>query len=87
MKLTITSVLNVCLTLFYCDLGVSGLSSTNISLPWANRKNFGNDAKLHYFSKIGMDRLIRLYNIYKIDFEMFDYDVQPYMDLFKESSP
>lgn len=63
--------------------GVSGISATNISLPWANRKNFGKDQTLHYFSKIGLDRLNLLYNIYKIDFEMFDYDVQPYFDLYK----
>ena len=63
--------------------GVSGLSTTNMTLPWANRKNTGLDVSLEYFSRIGLDRLIRLYQIYKVDFLMFDYEVQPYTDIYK----
>ena len=62
----------------------SGLASTNISLPWANRRGSGEQGSLDYFRKLDLDRTQRLYAIYRLDFEMFGYSVQPYFDIFKK---
>ena len=48
-----------------------------------NNNNAGNSSQeplsLKYFRLIGEDRIKKLYNIYKIDFEMFGYSVQQYL--------
>lgn len=31
-----------------------------------------------FFSEITMDQLMKLYSVYRIDFDMFDFDVSPY---------
>ena len=62
----------------------SGLASTNISLPWANRRGSGEQGSLDYFRQLDLDRTQRLYAIYRLDFEMFGYSVQPYFDIFKK---
>ena len=64
------------------------------SFPWTNKKshavgnsnnnnNAGNSSQeplsLKYFRLIGGNRIKKLYNIYKIDFEMFGYSVQQYL--------
>ena len=62
----------------------SGLASTNISLPWANRRGSGEQGSLDYFRKLDLDRTQRLFAIYRLDFEMFGYSVQPYLDIFEK---
>ena len=63
------------------------------SFPWTNKKSHaavnsnnnkaGNSSQeplsLKYFRLIGGNRIKKLYNIYKIDFEMFGYSVQQYL--------
>jgi len=65
----------------------SGLAATNISLPWTNRRNSGEGISLKYFRTLTSDQVRGLYRIYKLDFEMFGYQVEPYLDLFSKSRP
>jgi Sulfotransferase family len=62
---------------------VSGLSQTNLTLPWTNRHNNSEPVALRYFAQLDLPTVQQLFQIYRIDFEMFGYDVQPYLDLFK----
>ena len=47
--------------------------------PWANKKSSVDDVSLQYFKQIDANSILKLYNIYKIDFEMFDYDANDYV--------
>ena len=54
------------------------------SFPWTNKKNHLTDTSqeplsVKYFRQIDRDSIRKLYNIYKIDFEMFGYSVQDYL--------
>lgn len=54
------------------------------SFPWTNKKNNRPESSLEplslkYFRQIDQDSVQKLYNIYKIDFEMFGYSVQDYL--------
>ena len=54
------------------------------SFPWTNKKNHLTDTgqeplSVKYFRQIDRDSIQKLYNIYKIDFEMFGYSVQDYL--------
>ena len=54
------------------------------SFPWTNKKNHHTDTSqeplsVKYFRQIDRDSIQQLYNIYKIDFEMFGYSVQDYL--------
>lgn len=60
----------------------SGLSSFNISLPWSNKKRPREDVTSEYIKQLSLTQLRRLYEIYKPDFEMFDYSIEPYLRLF-----
>lgn len=60
----------------------TGLASTNISLPWANKRSSGQQDSLRYFRQVDLARTRGLYHIYRLDFEMFGYDVEPYFQLF-----
>ena len=60
----------------------SGLSNFNISLPWANKKRSKEDVTLDYIKQLSLTQVERLYEIYKPDFEMFDYKIDPYLRLF-----
>jgi len=62
----------------------SGLATTNISLPWANKRSGGEKDTLDYFRKLDLDRLERLYHIYRLDFLMFGYSPQAYFRLFDQ---
>ena len=62
----------------------SGLASTNISLPWANRRAQGQQDSINYFRQLDLARTRRLYEIYRPDFEMFGYSVAPYLAIFQE---
>ena len=46
--------------------------------PWTNKKSLVDDISLQYFKQIYAKSILALYNIYKIDFEMFDYYVSDY---------
>jgi len=65
----------------------SGLAATNMSLPWTNRRNSGDKVSLQYFSNLTVIQVLGLYRIYKLDFEMFSYRVEPYFALFSDSAP
>jgi len=63
---------------------VTGLSTTNVTLTWTRRRsNSSSQIALDYFSQLNKHSVKQLYQIYKIDFEMFEYSVQPYFDLFE----
>lgn len=62
---------------------VSGLSSTNLTIPWTNRRNGSSDTALQYFTQLDENIVTSLIEIYRPDFEMFGYEFQPYLDLFK----
>ena len=63
---------------------VTGLSTTNVTLTWTRRRsNSSSQIALDYFSQLDKHSVKQLYKIYKIDFEMFEYSVQPYFDLFE----
>ena len=66
-------------------LDVSGLSSTNLTIPWTNRRrtNSSSELALDYFRQLDQATVARLVDIYRIDFEMFGYDYQPYLNLLK----
>ena len=62
----------------------SGLKEVNVTLPWANRKSSSRDrdnVSLEYFKQLSRSQVIELYDMFRPDFEMFDYDVTPYLDL------
>jgi hypothetical protein len=63
--------------------GVSGLSQTNLTLPWTNRRNSSAPVALRYFAQLDLSTVRALHAIYRIDFLMFDYDVEPYFQLFQ----
>jgi hypothetical protein len=62
---------------------VSGLSQTNLTLPWTNRRNSSAPVALRYFAQLDLPTVRALHAIYRIDFQMFDYDVEPYFQLFQ----
>ena len=47
--------------------------------PWANKKGATKDSSLDYFKQIDAKSILKLYEIYKIDFEMFGYSVSEYL--------
>jgi len=53
------------------------------AFPWANKKDTGQEVGLQYFRQIDLARTRQLYETYRIDFEMFQYDVSPYFELFQ----
>jgi len=61
---------------------VTGLSMTNVTLEWTNRRSNKSSSTLaqDYFRKLDKQTTIKLYNIYKIDFEMFGYSLHPYLN-------
>jgi hypothetical protein len=62
---------------------VSGLAQTNLTLPWTNRHNSSAPVALRYFAQLDLATVVALHNIYSIDFAMFNYDVEPYLQLFR----
>ena len=62
-------------------MDTTGLSATNLSLPWANRRGSSNSVSLEYFEKLSQTQIDGLYNIYQPDFEMFGYSAKPYYEL------
>ena len=42
----------------------------------------GSNITLEYFRLLGSERMLKLYQIYRVDFEMFDYDIVNYETLF-----
>lgn len=65
----------------------SGLSSTNITLPWTNRRNSSEDLSLQYFKSLTVNQVLGLYRVYRIDFMMFSYRADKYFTLFSNSGP
>ena len=65
----------------------SGLASTNISLPWANRRRSGEQDSLLYWEQLDLDRTRRLYSVYRLDFLMFGYSALPYFQLWGQGAP
>jgi len=61
---------------------ISGLKEKNISFPWANKKDTKSEVGLKYFKQLDLERTKQLYKIYKVDFEMFQYDTEEYFQLF-----
>ena len=68
----------------------SKLNVNITSFPWTNKKNHlitdtsQEPLSIKYFRQIDRDSIHKLYNIYKIDFEMFGYSVQDYLRKAKE---
>jgi len=60
-------------------IGLTGLSEDNLQFPWANRKNTPSNVSLDYFKTIGAEKTRRLFEIYRVDFEMFGYQVDQYL--------
>ena len=42
----------------------------------------GSNKTLEYFQPLGRERMQKLYQIFRIDFEMFDYSIDSYEELF-----
>ena len=62
----------------------SGLASYNITLPWTNKKSSAKakeNVTLEYFKQLSKSQIEKLYKLYLPDFEMFDYDIAPYLEL------
>ena len=62
---------------------MTGLSEDNIQFPWANKKNTPSNVSLQYFNTIGKEKIRRLFEIYRIDFEMFGYQLEEYLKITK----
>jgi len=65
-------------------------NTTKIKNLWENRNDNGrdkDDITVQYFSMLDHEDILKLYEIYKIDFEMFGYDASPYLNLHKKSRP
>ena len=60
---------------------MTGLGKENIQFPWANKKNTATSGSLEYFKDIGREKTEELFEIYRIDFEMFEYEVQDYFNI------
>ena len=57
-----------------------GMEESNLS--YHKHKNSGHsatDLALELFAKLPKDLKKQLYELYKIDFEMFEYDVKPFL--------
>lgn len=59
-------------------------NSTNLNVditkfPWANKKGGKDAVSFKYFKLIDYDSIMKLYHIYKLDFEMFGYSVEDYL--------
>ena len=57
------------------------MDKEKIQFPWANRKNTVSDVSLQYFKNIDSEKIEQLYEIYKIDFEMFGYEAEQYFSI------
>ena len=70
---------------FYTIVLVSDLADirgTLLAFPWANRKDTSENTSLSYFKLIDLKRTLKLYEIFRLDFEMFNYTVIDYLNLF-----
>ena len=70
---------------FFTKVLVSDLADirgTHLAFPWANRKDTSESTSLSYFKLIGLERTQKLYDIFRLDFEMFNYSVIDYLNLF-----
>ena len=70
---------------FYSIILISELGdirSTHLAFPWDNRKDTNENASLRYFKLLDLERTLKLYDISRIDFEMFYYSVIDYLNLF-----
>ena len=47
-----------------------------------SRMSGGSNKTLEYFQPLGRERMQKLYQIFRIDFEMFEYSIDSYEDLF-----
>ena len=56
----------------------AGLQITSQDFPWSNRKGSATTVSQKYFKEIDTDSIRRLYQIYRIDFEMFEYSSEEY---------
>jgi len=65
----------------------SGLTATNITLPWTNRRNSSEELSLQYFKSLTVSQVLGLYRVYRIDFMMFNYRADKYFTLFSNSEP
>ena len=64
------------------DLGFKDISRKHVTLTGPT-----GDVARKYFSTLSRDLLLRLYETYRIDFEMFEYSIQPYLQLFLDPTP
>ena len=58
------------------------IRGTQLAFPWANRKDTSENTSLSYFKLIDSERTQKLYDIFRLDFEMFNYSVIDYLNLF-----
>ena len=48
------------------------------------RKDTSENISLSYFKLIDLERTLELYDIFRLDFEMFNYSVIDYLNLFSQ---
>ena len=63
-------------------LCMSKIGMKQINLSYHEHKSTGDsttDLALELFAKLPKDLKKQLYELYKIDFEMFEYDVKPFL--------
>ncbi len=63
-----------------------GLTDKDLQLPWANPSREGRAERLRkkYFGQLDKRTVEVLYHKYKLDHELFDYDIEPYRSLAKD---
>ena len=57
------------------------MAKENIQFPWTNRKNTVSDVSLQYFKNVDTEKIEQLFEIYRIDFEMFGYEAGQYLSM------
>lgn len=63
------------------DFIAAAANLKNLTFPWENKLKLESKTKLiyqSYFNDLDRDAIIKLHNIYRIDFEMFDFSAKSY---------
>ena len=58
----------------------AGLQIGEGDFPWTNKKGSVTEVSQKYFKEITRENILKLYKIYQIDFEMFQYSSEEYFD-------
>ena len=57
---------------------VMNLAGLNVSIPWRQNRHTTSKIESDYYSQITKSQLLALYAVYQMDFELFNYSVDPY---------